>query len=334
MSVSRHLLGLAVLAALSATAHASGAPTTLDKVVVTATGFEQKIPEAPASISLISREELAQRPYTSLIDALRDVEGIDVGMETTDKNGRATISMRGMPSEYTLVLIDGRRQSNVGSLYPNNFGGGQFSYLPPLDAIERIEVVRGPMSTLYGSDAMGGVINIITRRNQDQWQGSITQGFTVQQEKEFGDVRTTDLYLTGPLVKDTLGVAIRGSYYDADESMPEWDPLPLPDGSMWERSLGFGGGGKAVANTNWNTGIRLDLSAFEHNAFWLDYDVSRQKYDNRKGQTGTLDSLKACGAAARRPSPTPAAAAPSAAAWCSRVWAIPPGSATSVTSWR
>ncbi|WP_442684023.1 TonB-dependent receptor domain-containing protein [Stenotrophomonas sp. JC08] len=294
LSASRHLLGLAVLAALSASAQANGngAPTTLDKVVVTATGFEQKIAEAPASISLISREELAQRPYTSLIDALRDVEGIDVGMETTDKNGRATLSMRGMPSEYTLVLIDGRRQSNVGSLYPNNFGGGQFAYLPPLDAIERIEVVRGPMSTLYGSDAMGGVINIITRRNKDQWQGSITQGFTVQQEKEFGDARTTDLYLTGPLLKDTLGVAIRGSYYDADESMPEWDALPLPDGSMWERSLGFGGGGKAVANTNWNTGIRLNLTAFENNEFWLDYDVSRQKYDNRKGQTGTLDSLE------------------------------------------
>jgi outer membrane receptor for ferrienterochelin and colicin len=51
--------------------------------------------------------------------------------------------MRGLPSEYTLVLIDGRRQSNVGQLYPNNFGGGQFAYLPPLDAIERIEVVRG-----------------------------------------------------------------------------------------------------------------------------------------------------------------------------------------------
>jgi hypothetical protein len=64
-----------------------------------------------------------------------------------------------------------RRQSNVGQIYPNNFGGGQFAYLPPLDAIERIEVVRGPMSTLYGSDAMGGVINIITRRNQDSWHG-------------------------------------------------------------------------------------------------------------------------------------------------------------------
>ncbi|WP_049469835.1 TonB-dependent receptor domain-containing protein, partial [Stenotrophomonas maltophilia] len=294
-SLSRTLLTSAVLAAMTAPAFAygdaSGAPQTLDKVVVTASGFEQKVIDAPASISVVSREELSKRPYTNLVDALRDVEGIDVGLEATDKNGRATISMRGLPSEYTLVLIDGRRQSNVGQLYPNNFGGGQFAYLPPLDAIERIEVVRGPMSTLYGSDAMGGVINIITRRNQDRWHGAVTQGFTVQQDDQFGDARTTDLYLSGPLLKDRLSLAVRGSYYDAKASNPEWDALTLPDGSLWERSIGFGGGGKSVANTNWNTGVRLDFRVNDDHELWLDYDVSRQKYDNSEGQTGTLDSL-------------------------------------------
>ncbi|WP_313177298.1 TonB-dependent receptor [Stenotrophomonas sp.] len=299
-SLSRHLLTSAVLAAFTSPAFtspafangaAAGAPQTLDKVVVTAAGFEQKVVDAPASISVVSREELAKRPYTSLVDALRDVEGIDVGLEATDKNGRATISMRGLPSEYTLVLIDGRRQSNVGQLYPNNFGGGQFSYLPPLDAIERIEVVRGPMSTLYGSDAMGGVINIITRRNQDSWHGSLSQGFTVQQDDQFGDARTTDVYLSGPLLKDRVSMAVRGSYYDAKASNPEWDALTLPDGTLWERSIGFGGGGKSVANTNWNTGLRLDFRINDDHELWLDYDVSRQKYDNSEGQTGTLDSL-------------------------------------------
>lgn len=294
-SLSRTLLTSAVLAAMTAPAFAhgdaSGAPQTLDKVVVTASGFEQKVVDAPASISVVSREELSKRPYTNLVDALRDVEGIDVGLEASDKNGRATISMRGLPSEYTLVLIDGRRQSNVGQLYPNNFGGGQFAYLPPLDAIERIEVVRGPMSTLYGSDAMGGVINIITRRNQDSWHGALTQGFTVQQDDQFGDARTTDVYLSGPLVKDRLSLAVRGSYYDAKASNPEWDALTLPDGSLWERSIGFGGGGKSVANTNWNTGVRLNFHVNDDHELWLDYDVSRQKYDNSEGQTGTLDSL-------------------------------------------
>ncbi|MBE2211753.1 MAG: TonB-dependent receptor [Xanthomonadaceae bacterium] len=298
-----HALALAIGAVLSAPALAleSTAPASttaetepqqLDRVVVTAAGFEQKVADAPASISVVTREELETRPYTNLVDALRDIEGIDVGMETTDKNGMATISMRGLPSEYTLVLIDGRRQSNVGSIYPNNFGGGQFAFLPPLDSIDRIEVVRGPMSTLYGSDAMGGVVNIITRRVGDAWQGSLRQGFTFQQEDEFGDARSSDVYASGPLVKDKLGFAFRGSHYHTDESVPEWPSLTLPDGSEWNRALGFGSGGKQVASTNWNAGVRLDWTPNEQHRILLDYDVSKQKYDNRQGQTGTLDGVE------------------------------------------
>lgn len=268
-------------------------PHHLDRVVVTATGFRQKLTDAPASISVVTREQLETRPYANLVDALRDIEGIDVGMERTDKNGMASISMRGLPSDYTLVLIDGRRQSNVGSIYPNNFGGGQFSFLPPLDAIDRIEVVRGPMSTLYGSDAMGGVINIITRPVGQRWQGSLRQGFTVQQSDQFGDARSTDVYVGGPIVADRLGIAVRGSHYHQDESIPDWPSLPLPDGSEWNRSLGFGGGGKQVGSDQWNAGVRLDLIAGEAHRLLLDHDVSRQKHDNTQGQTGTLDGIEA-----------------------------------------
>jgi len=269
----------------------------IEELVVTAARLEQKLIDAPASISIVSRDELASRPYSSLVDALRNVEGLDVGLESTDKNGMATISMRGMPSDYTLVLIDGRRQSNVGAIYPNNFGGGQFAYLPPLDSVERIEIVRGPMSTLYGSDAMGGVVNIITRKVADHWHGGVTQGFTAQQSDRFGNDRTTDLYVAGPLIADRLGLAVRGSYYDVDESMPEWEPLPLPSppnepGSVWERTLGFGGGGKQVASTRWNAGFRLSYAPSEKHDVRLEYDVSRQAYDNSKGQTGTLDGVE------------------------------------------
>ncbi len=292
----RHALAALIAATFAPAAAFADAPadagtTEMHQVVVTAAGFEQKITDAPASISVVTREELAKRPYTSLIDALRDVEGIDVGMESTDKNGMATISMRGMPSDYTLVLIDGRRQSNVGDLYPNNFGGGQFSFLPPLASVERIEVVRGPMSTLYGSDAMGGVINIITRKVAANWHGSFSQGYTYQEDDQFGDSRQTDFYVAGPLIPGTLGLAVRGSLYDTKASNPEWDALPLPDGTLWDRSLGFGAGGKQVASTNWNTGVRLSLTPSENHDFMLDYDISRQKHDNSTGQTGTLDSL-------------------------------------------
>src|SRR5690606_19103224 len=144
-------------------------------------------------------EDLSHRPYMTLLDAVRDLEGIDVG-ETRDKTGQGTISMRGMGSDYTLILINGRRQNNHGDIYPNNFGGNQFNHIPPLDAIERIEVIRGPMSTLYGADAMGGVINIITKRVLDTWSGSVSVGHTFEQDSQFGDDSTVDVFVTGPLV--------------------------------------------------------------------------------------------------------------------------------------
>ena len=146
----------------------SGTPVQIEEIVVTAAGFEQKITDAPASISIVTAADLEQKPYMTLIDAVRNLEGVDVG-ETSDKTGQRTNSLRGMGSDYTLVLINGRRQNNHGDIYPNSFGGNQFNHIPPLDTIERIEVIRGPASTLYGADALGGVVNIITRDTGDSW---------------------------------------------------------------------------------------------------------------------------------------------------------------------
>lgn len=192
-------------------------PITLGDTVVSASGFEQKITEAPASISVIGREELQRKRVTSLADALQDVEGVDVG-GTVGKTGGMNISIRGMPSDYTLILIDGRRQNAAGSVTPNGFGETSTSFMPPVASIERIEVIRGPMSTLYGSDAMGGVINIITRKVGKQWHGSASVESTLQQHDEYGDGRGTNLYLSGPLVEDRLGLTLRGNYIERDES--------------------------------------------------------------------------------------------------------------------
>ena len=86
-----------------------------DDIVVTASGFEQKIVEAPASISVIGREQLQEKRFGSLAEALSDVEGVDVG-DTAGKTCGLNISIRGMPSDYTLVLVDGRRQNAPGSV--------------------------------------------------------------------------------------------------------------------------------------------------------------------------------------------------------------------------
>ena len=280
---SRNTLSIALLAALSSPALASGAPagqpTTLDKVVVTAAGFEQKITDAPASISVITREELAKRPYITLLDAVRDLEGVDVG-ETRDKTGQGTISMRGMGSDYTLILVNGRRQNNHGDIYPNNFGGNQFNHIPPLDAIERIEVIRGPMSTLYGADAMGGVINIITKRTLDSWHGSASIARTFETNDAFGDDTTADFFVTGALVPGVLNLSARGSWYDRKASNPVYASVTDPAGQQHNRSLGFGSGGKTVDNTNKAGGITLTWMPSDDQTVTFDYDASRQEYDN------------------------------------------------------
>src|SRR5690606_9451102 len=157
-----------------------------------------------------------------------DVERIDVG-SGFDKNGNVSITMRGLPADYTLVLIDGRRQSDIGNIGPNNFSNSQFMYMPPLAAIERIEVVRGPMSTLYGADAIGGVINIITRKVAESWTGSVSNSLTLQQDSQYGDDKKSDFYVSGPLIEGVLGLALRGSLYDREQSSPGYSAeLPLP----------------------------------------------------------------------------------------------------------
>lgn len=263
----------------------------LDKVVVIVFGFEQKVVDVLVSISVVSCEEFSKCFYINLVDVLCDVEGIDVGLEVIDKNGCVIIFMCGLLFEYILVLIDGCCQSNVGQLYLNNFGGGQFVYLLLLDVIECIEVVCGLMFILYGLDVMGGVINIIICCNQDCWQGVFIQGFSVQQDDQFGDVCIIDLYFSGLLLKDCFSLVVCGSYYDVKVLNLEWDVLILFDGSLWECSIGFGGGGKLVVNINWNIGVCLDFCVNDDYELWLDYDVLWQKYDNCEGQIGMLDSL-------------------------------------------
>ena len=141
----------------------------LGRSVVTAAGYEQDIKTAPASISITPKEEILTRPIRDIGDAVQDVPGVYVEQ---DKTGQNSISMRGLSSEYTLILIDGKRQNTTRGFVQNGLGN-QTSFMPPPSMIERIEVIRGPASTIYGSDAMGGVINIITKKHTNTFTSGI-----------------------------------------------------------------------------------------------------------------------------------------------------------------
>ncbi|WP_260928053.1 TonB-dependent receptor domain-containing protein [Novosphingobium sp. 9] len=211
--ISASLSSLAITLALATPAVAQSDSETQDKsttsdIVVTASTREQSVIEAPASISVITADLLAKRPMADLTDALRDVEGINI----TGNSNTRDIYIRGMPGEYTLLMVDGIRQSTRDTR-TNGTGGYEQSFTPPAAAIERIEVVRGPMSTLYGSDAIGGVINIITRTVPDHWGGSIGADYVLQQHGSSGDWWQGQYYLAGPIVGDTLGLQTWGRIY-------------------------------------------------------------------------------------------------------------------------
>ncbi|HRF53053.1 MAG TPA: TonB-dependent receptor [Aquimonas sp.] len=154
-STSRHLLGLAVALAISSWADAA---TRQPVVVVTATRHAQTIDDSLAGVSVITREDIDRAATRDLVDLLRLQTGIDI-VRSGGLGQQTSLFMRGSNSNHVLVLIDGVRIASA------NTGGYAWENLP-LGQIERIEIVRGPRAAQWGSDAIGGVIQIFTRRGE------------------------------------------------------------------------------------------------------------------------------------------------------------------------
>jgi len=272
------LVLLACLGAQTARAEDAADAETGSPIVVTAAGYAQDIIEAPASITVIDRADLQDKRFGSLAEALQDVPGIDVGGEA-GKTGGLNISIRGMPSDYTLVLIDGRRQNAPGGVTPNGFGETSTSFMPPYSAIDRIEVVRGPMSTLYGSDAMGGVVNIITRKVGNRWVGTATAESTIQGDERFGNIQSINGFAQGPVVKDLVGLTLRGSVFHREGSS-----IAIPG----DPALTLGR--NPVRSDVYTYGGRLSITPHADHDLWVEFDRNEQTYDNTEGQLGTLGS--------------------------------------------
>jgi vitamin B12 transporter len=149
-----------VLASSAASSNAASNVNESDAVVVTATRTTQTADESLASVSVITREDIERSQATSVSELLTGLTGIDSA--NTGGYGKTTsLFIRGTNSDHVLVLIDGVK---IGSA---TLGSASFEFLP-LSQIERIEVVRGPRSSLYGSEAVGGVIQIFTRKGLDK----------------------------------------------------------------------------------------------------------------------------------------------------------------------
>ena len=202
----KYLLSIAALVCISNYAIASD-KYALDEAVVTASGFSQEIKEAPATINVITKKDLERKPYRDVAEAISDIPGVDIS--APGKTGANNISIRGLGNGYVLVLVDGRRQGISGDIGPNGFGEVMNAFLPPISSIERIEVIKGPMSTLYGSEALGGVVNIITKKVSDEWGASFGLNTLINEDNQWGNLYGFNIYADGPLIENKLGATFR-----------------------------------------------------------------------------------------------------------------------------
>jgi outer membrane receptor for ferrienterochelin and colicins len=171
--------------------------------VITASGFLQKTSDAPANIQVISARQILERGYEELSDALQDIPGIDM----IHLNGYAPtlIYFRGMygaENLRALLMIDGIVENNI--IGSNDMAGPAYN----LHNVERIEIIWGPASVLYGANAFGGVINIITRKGGDINGVVATKGF--------GSFNTSLDKVYMGAASSKFEVALSGSLYSTD----------------------------------------------------------------------------------------------------------------------
>ena len=154
--------------AVSTAALAEDVTDIAEEIVVTATRYEKPLSRVGSSIEVLSEMDIQNRQNYFVQDILQSVPGLSLNGNGSF-GGSSSIRIRGASSEQTVILIDGVQANDVST--PG--GSYDFSNLEA-NGIERIEVLKGPQSILYGSDAIGGVINIITREGAEGFGGSLT----------------------------------------------------------------------------------------------------------------------------------------------------------------
>ncbi len=185
----------------------------LPTITVTATRTEQPVEDVNASVQVIDLDRIESYAGNSVSEILESATGVDVA----ERGNETRISLRGMNSEQTLILVDGLRRTDKAS--------GSVITNIQVEDIERIEIVRGPMSALYGSDAMGGVINIITSKPREgfHYGFDVTGGATEDGQRGTGNgggyINWGDHGLGHRISFETRS---RGDY-QADESQPDTD---------------------------------------------------------------------------------------------------------------
>ena len=190
-----------------------------EDMVVTATRTESKMVDVPVNTTVISAEKIADRHYLDVADALKDVPGANV-LDTGVGAGEKKVVLNG--DDRVLVLVDGKRVN-----FDMGAASGRSSYdlkmLPDVSLIERVEIIKGHGGALYGSDAVGGVVNIITKK-MDHSYGKVSMGFGSQQARDAKAMYTVKEGKTGVMVAASKYKQGYYKYKDvADKTTKRWN---------------------------------------------------------------------------------------------------------------
>ena len=215
-------LAILPLALISASSHAAEEKAVeqaeVDTVYVTA----EKQLQQSLGVSRISKDDIDKRPAANDIsEFVRTMPGVNLtGNTATGQRGnKRQIDLRGMGPENTLILIDGKpvnsRQSERISMRGERNTRGDSNWVP-VEEIESITVLRGPAATRYGSGAMGGVVNIVTKKVSKEFKGQVNLYANQPQDSKEGATRRIGFNLSGPIIQDTLGFRIYGNLNKTD----------------------------------------------------------------------------------------------------------------------
>ena len=215
-------LAILPLALISAFSHAAEEKAVeqaeVDTVYVTA----EKQLQQSLGVSRISKDDIDKRPAANDIsEFVRTMPGVNLtGNTATGQRGnKRQIDLRGMGPENTLILIDGKpvnsRQSERISMRGERNTRGDSNWVP-IEEIESITVLRGPAATRYGSGAMGGVVNIVTKKVSKEFKGQVNLYANQPQDSKEGATHRIGFNLSGPIIQDTLGFRIYGNLNKTD----------------------------------------------------------------------------------------------------------------------
>ena len=236
------LASAALWASAAAQTASEGDETPIDTIVVTGTRIEQTTAEAGSTVRVIDALEIEARGFSHALDAIAGAPGVTVNQNGAF-GGFATVRIRGASSDQTLVLIDGVSVNDASS--PG--GGFDFARLDT-ENIERIEILSGPQSTLWGTDAIGGVVSITTKRPSEGLTGdafaqagsfgTFRGGASISSAGAVGDFRlaATQLGTNGISLADARNGNVEDDGFDS-RTLSAQGGLYLPAGARIDASV-------------------------------------------------------------------------------------------------